>query len=210
VSRVFTATYDLCLWPSERLGMRALRRRAVADLRGRVLELGAGTGLNFPYYRDAAEVVAVEPDPGMRRRAAARARAPSVPIALVNARAEALPFAEGSVDAAVITLVLCSVGDVGQALAELRRVLRPGAPVRLIEHVRAPHALIAALQTALTPLQRRVAGNCHLDRRTVDALRAAGFTIEEARPHLRGSLVEVMARTPDVADAPHTPGDAHD
>jgi len=175
----------------------------VADLRGRVLELGAGTGLNFPHYR-AAEVVAIEPDPVMRGRAAARARVAHVPIALVDARAEALPFADGSFDAAAITLVLCSVGDVGQALAELRRVLRPHAHVRLIEHVRAPQAPIAVLQTALTPLQRRVAGNCHLDRRTVDALRAAGFTIEDVRPHLHGSLVEVMARTPDA------PGDSHD
>ncbi len=204
MSRVCAATYDLCLWPSERLGLRALRRHAVADLPGRVLELGAGTGLNFPHYRAAVEVVAVEPDPVMCQRATARARIAPVPITLVDARAEALPFANGSVDAAVITLVLCSVGDVGQALAELRRVLRPGAPVRLIEHVRAPQASVAALQTALTPVQRRVAGNCHLDRRTVDALRAAGFTIEEVRPHLRGSLVEVMARTP------HTPGNAHD
>ncbi len=204
MSRVCAAMYDLCLWPSERLGLRALRRRAVADLPGRVLELGAGTGLNFPHYRAAVEVVAVEPDPDMRRRATTRARAASVSIALVDARAEALPFAEGSVDAAAITLVLCSVGDVGQALAELRRVLRPAAPVHLIEHVRAPQALIAALQTALTPLQRRVAGNCHLDRRTVDALRAAGFTITEVRRRLGGSLVEVTARTPDAA------GDSHD
>jgi len=204
VSRLCAATYDLCLWPGERLGLRALRRRTVAGLRGRVLELGAGTGLNFPHYRDAAEVVAVEPDPAMRRRAATRARAASVPIVLVDAYAEALPVVDHSVDAAAITLVLCSVGDVGQALAELRRVLCPGAPVRLIEHVRAPHALIAALQTALTPLQKRVAGNCHLDRRTVDALRAAGFTIEEVRRRLGGSLVEVTAR------APYTPGNAHD
>ncbi len=204
MSRLFTTTYDLCLWPSERLGLRALRRRAVADLHGRVLELGAGTGLNFPHYRDATEVVAVEPDPAMRQRATARAWAASVPITFVDARAEALPFADRRFDAAAITLVLCSVGDVGQALAELRRVLRRGAPVHLLEHVRAPHALIAALQTALTPLQRRVAGNCHLDRRTVDALRAAGFIIEDVRPRLRGSLVEVTARTPDA------PGDSHD
>ncbi len=204
MSRLCAATYDLCLWPGERLGLRALRRRAVAGLRGRVLELGAGTGLNFPHYRDAAEVVAVEPDPAMRRRAATRARAASVPIVLVDAYAEALPTADHSVDAAAITLVLCSVGDVGQALSELRRVLRAGAPVHLIEHVRAPQASIAALQTALTPLQKRVAGNCHLDRRTVEALRAAGFTIEEVRRRLGGSLVEVTARTPDA------PGDSHD
>jgi len=198
VPRLFAATYDLGQWPGEHLGFRSLRARAVADLRGRVLELGAGTGLNFPHYRAAVEVVAIEPDLVMRGRAAARARAAHVPIALVDARAEALPFTDGSFDAAAITLVLCSVGDVGHTLAELRRVLRPGAPVHLIEHVRAPQAPIAVLQTALTPLQRRVAGNCHLDRRTVDALRTAGFTIEDVRRRLGGSLVEVAARAPDV------------
>ena len=136
VARLFAATYDLCQWPADKMGFRALRRRAVADLPGRVLELGAGTGLNFPFYRAATEVVAVEPDPDMRARAAARARAVDVPIQLVDAHAEQLPFADHSFDAAAITLVLCSVSDVAQSLAELRRVLRPGAPVHLVEHVR--------------------------------------------------------------------------
>ena len=127
VARLFATTYDLCQWPAEQVGVRALRRRAVADLPGRVLELGAGTGLNFPFYEAATEVVAVEPDPDMRVRAAARARVAHVPIHLVDAQAEQLPFADDSFDAAAITLVLCSVSDVTQALAELRRVLRPRA-----------------------------------------------------------------------------------
>src|SRR5712692_9694796 len=97
--RLCAATYDLCQWPAERLGLGKLRRRAVGDLAGRVLELGAGTGLNFPHYRAAAEVVAVEPDPRMRQRAARRARAARVPIHLVGAHAEALPFGAGSFDA---------------------------------------------------------------------------------------------------------------
>jgi ubiquinone/menaquinone biosynthesis C-methylase UbiE len=196
VARLFATTYDLCQWPAEQLGFRALRRRAVADLSGRVLELGAGTGLNFPFYQAATEVVAVEPDPDMRARAVGRARVAHVPIRLVDAPAEQLPFADHSFDAAAITLVLCSVSDVTQSLAELRRVLHPGAPVHLVEHVRAPQAPIAALQTALTPLQRRIAGNCHLDRRTADALRAADFTIEHARPHVGGILLELAARAP--------------
>jgi len=81
-------------------------------------------------------------------------------------------------------------------MAELRRVLRPGASVRLVEHVRAPQASVAAIQEALTRLQRRLAGNCQLDRRAEDALRAAGFTIERCRPHLGGSLLELTARAP--------------
>lgn len=196
MARYFALTYDLLQWPIERLGLRAFRHRAVSDLAGQLLELGAGTGLNFSYYDSAATVVAVEPDPAMRERALRRARDAGASVQVVDARAECLPFSDQIFDAAVITLVLCSVNDVERSLAELRRVLRPGALVRLIEHVRAPQAAVAAVQEALTPLQRRVAGNCHLDRRTAAALRAAGFTIERCRPHLGGSLLELTVRAP--------------
>lgn len=189
-------SYDLIARPLDRLGFERLRQRAVADLAGHVLDLGAGTGLNFSHYRAASKVVAVEPDPDTRERAARRALGARMPIEVVDARAERLPFPDRSFDAAVITLVLCSVEDVERSLVELRRVLRPGAPIRLIEHVRAPQAPIAAIQEALTPLQRRLAGNCHLARRTVDALHAAGFTIERCQSHLGGSLLELTVRAP--------------
>lgn len=200
MSRFFAASFDLFQWPVERLGFRALRQRAVSDLTGRVLDLGAGTGLNFPYYGPSTKVTAVEPDPDMRRRALKRAEASRTPIQLIDARAEELPFPDHSFDAAVITLVLCSVGDVDRSLAELCRVLRPGAPVRLIEHVRAPQAPVAALQEALTPLQRHLAGNCHLDRRTAEALRAAGFVTHQCRSHLAGSLLELAVYAPRLRD----------
>jgi len=196
VRKYFATTYDLFARPMDRLGFGSLRQRAASDLSGRVLELGAGTGLNFPHYRAASAVVAVEPDPAMRERAARRARGALVPIEVVDAYAEQLPFPDQTFDAAVITLVLCSVDDVERSLAELRRVLQPGSPVRLIEHVRAPQPSVAALQEALTPLQRRLAGNCHLDRCTANALRGAGFTVERCRPYLGGSLLELTARTP--------------
>ena len=180
---------------------REFRARTVADLKGRVLEVGAGSGPNFPYYRSVNRVMAVEPDPKLRRRAARllrllQARGVRTRIELVDARAEALPFADRSFDAAVLTLVLCSVDDVDAALAELRRVLRPGGRLHLVEHIRSPDAFVAGLQRRLTPLWRRVAGNCHLDRATPDALRAAGFTIEECIEHAGGVIVEIRARVP--------------
>jgi ubiquinone/menaquinone biosynthesis C-methylase UbiE len=172
-----------------------IRQRAVADLYGRVLEIGAGAGANFPYYRSGTHVVAVEPAPHRRREAIACARAARAAIRVIDARTEQLPFADASFDAAVLTLVLCSVEDVPQSLAELRRVLRTGAPVHLVEHVRASDGLTATLQAWLTRLTRRL-GGCHLDRCTVEAVRAAGFTIEQIQPHWDGLLVEVRARTP--------------
>ena len=193
---IVAGSMELALDIADRLGVARLRRRAVAPLAGRVLEIGAGSGRNFPHYRRATHVTAIEPDPAMRRIAAEAARRAPLPIEVVDARAEELPFLDGSFDGAAITLVLCSVARVPATLAELRRVLRPGAPVRLVEHVRHRLRSVAAMQAALTPMQRRLAGNCHLDRDTLAGLRAAGFTIEGVRSHLDGLLLEIAARSP--------------
>ncbi len=130
---------------------RDIRARAVGGLRGRVLEVGAGSGPNFPYYRGVNRVVAIEPDPRMRQRAARQVRllrqqGVRTPIEVIDGRPEQLPFAARSFDAAVLMLVLCSVDDVDAALAEMRRVLRPGASVRMVEHVCAPDPTTAAVQ----------------------------------------------------------------
>jgi len=174
---------------------RTFRFRAVSDLTGRVLEVGAGAGPNFPYYLAARRVVAVEPDREKRETAERYARSMPLPIQVIDARAELLPFAQRSFDAAVFTLVLCSVDDIELSLAEVRRVVRPGGTVRFVEHLRAPDPWVASLQTWATPFWRRIAGNCHLDRRTVEALQGAGFEIDRCRAHYGGVLVEVDART---------------
>lgn len=175
---------------------RKLRQKAVADLTGCVLEVGAGAGHNFPYYQAARKVIAVEPDPVRRQKAAQRALATRTPIRVVDALAEHLPFARHSFDAGVLTTVLCSVNDLALSLAELRRVLRPGAPLRLVEHVRSQDAEVAAMQTQLGAFLRRHGRGCYLDRCTVEAVRAAGFEIENLQSHLYGIVVEVSARTP--------------
>jgi len=188
---------------------RDIRARAVGGLRGRVLEVGSGSGPNFPYYRGVNRVVAVEPDPTMRRRAARqvhllRQQGVRTPIEIVDGRGEQLPFAARSFDAAVLTLVLCSVDDVDAALAEVRRVLRPGASVRMVEHVRAPDPTTAAVQAWMTRLNRRF-GGCHLDRDAVGALRWAGFEILDYTEHWNGVLVDVRARTPSASPHPPAP-----
>ncbi|MGB8003556.1 MAG: class I SAM-dependent methyltransferase [Gaiellaceae bacterium] len=163
----------------ERRGFGERRDRLVGALEGRVLEIGAGTGLNVPRYRAAEQVVVVEPDATYGRRLLARGDEASVPVEVVATRAEQLPFADESFDHAVASLALCSMTDVDAVLGELRRVLRPGGSLVFLEHVRSPSAKRARWQDRLTPLQRRIADGCHLNRDTPAAIERAGFDLTE-------------------------------
>src|SRR5262245_4841161 len=116
--------------------MEPLRARVASEATGRVIELGAGTGLNFHHYRDGARVTAIEPSGAMRRKAEARAREARASVDVLDGLAGALPAEDGSVDTVLLTFVLCSVKDVAAALAEVRRVLRPGGELRILEHVK--------------------------------------------------------------------------
>ncbi len=170
---VFSALYDLLLRIHDPL--RDRRRRLLADAHGLVLDLGSGTGANLPHYPPHARVVAVEPDPYMLRRlrrAWSRAKAR---VHLVQARGEVLPFPAGRFDLVVTTLVLCSVSDLHACLREVRRVLRPGGRLLFCEHVRASSSFWACVQDALTPVWKRVAGGCHPNRDTLQALERAGL-----------------------------------
>jgi len=160
------------------------RRELLGGLHGRVLDLGAGDGANFPHFPDTVrEVLAVEPEPYLRERAQRNgARAP-VPVRVVNALADHLPFEDHSMDAAVVALVLCSVPNQRAALHELHRVIRPGGELRFYEHVLAHDRRLARLQRLLerTGVWPRIAGGCHPARDTVTAIEAAGFVIERCR-----------------------------
>jgi ubiquinone/menaquinone biosynthesis C-methylase UbiE len=179
----FAAVYDLATCRFESKVLRRLRAWVAGEAVGRVLEVGVGTGADFPYYPGGLSVVAVDPDPFMLARARKRARRLGRDPDFVRAAAEALPFADGSFDTVVATLVFCSVLDPDRALAEVRRVLRPGGTFRFIEHVRARGGLLAQLQDTATPVWRRVAGGCHLNRRTVEAISAAGFELVRLEWH---------------------------
>lgn len=142
-----------------------LRREALADASGRVLEIGLGTGLNLPYYPPAVDSVdGVDPNPGMERIARRAVGEAAFPVELHLAGAERLPFADASFDTAVSTWTLCSVANVPAALAEIARVLRQGGRFLFLEHGRSHEPRVARWQRRLTPLQRRVADGCHLDR----------------------------------------------
>jgi ubiquinone/menaquinone biosynthesis C-methylase UbiE len=170
----------------------------LASATGRVIEVGAGTGLNLPHYPTAVtEVVALEPDPHMFRRLVAAMGDAAVPVRVARASAEALPFDDATVDAVVMSLVLCSVPDVDEALAEARRVLEPGGRLLFFEHVRADDPRFARWQDRLERPWGVVGGGCHPNRDTLAAIRAAGFEVQEverfdepnavlARPHILG------------------------
>jgi len=179
----FAALYDLIMARAERTFMRQVRQDVVGKARGRVLEVGCGTGASFPYYPDPASVVATEPDPYMLAKAKRRAQALSLPIAIVQAPAEALPFPDASFDTVVATFVLCSVNDPRRALAEVRRVLRPGGEFRFYEHVRYDHRLGALAQDAVTPLWRWMGAGCHPNRDIPRLVEEAGFRLVRLEVH---------------------------
>ncbi|MGW7424071.1 class I SAM-dependent methyltransferase [Streptomyces sp. NPDC054813] len=178
-----------------RLGMAAVRERLLSGLSGRVIEIGAGNGLNFARYPGAvAEVVALEPERTLRQLAAEAAVRAEVPVDVVPGAAEALPVKSEAYDAAVLSLVLCSVRDVPRALAEARRVLRPGGELRFFEHGRGGGPAMRFTQRALDrtvwPLLN---GGCRLSRDPIAELRAAGF---ELGPYRRVFLPENGPRLP--------------
>jgi len=161
------------------------RQRVVGAAEGRVLEIGVGSGLNFAFYGAAVtSVIGLEPSPALLRMARARASSAQVPITLLDASAEAIPLDGDSIDTVVTTWTLCTIPNAPLALAEIRRVLRPGGALRFVEHGRAPEPGVARWQDRLDPLWRRIAGGCHLNRKMDDLILGNGFRIE-ALEHAR-------------------------
>ena len=198
----FASLYDRLNASAERSYMGRVREEIVGGARGRVLEVGAGTGANFAYYNDhAEEIIATEPDSYMLERARPRVEDAGRPIDLRQASAEELPFEDGAFDTVVSTLVMCTVRDPLQALSEVRRVLKPSGELRLYEHVRFDHDFGAFWQDIITPVWRWFAAGCHPNRDTASLVREAGFEFERlemtkplpltppmvfARPHITG------------------------
>jgi len=158
---------------------RRLRRECVQGLSGTVLEVGFGSGLNLPWYpREVEKLWFVEPSQEARRMAREAIAAVSFPVEPLGDTAESLPLPGASIDAAVSTWTLCTIPDVERALGEIRRVLRPGAPFRFIEHGLSPEKRVARWQHRLTPLQKKLAGGCHLNRPIDRLLEQAGFRLD--------------------------------
>lgn len=158
--------------------IRQAREQTCAGLAGDVLELGFGSGLNVPHYpRAVTGVWAVDPSQVGRRLAEERVGASAVPVEYAGSTAESLPFPDGRFDAALSTFTLCTIPDVDRALAELARVLAPGASFHFLEHGHSPDAAVARWQRRFTPVHRRVAGGCHLTRDIAALLGEAGLEV---------------------------------
>ncbi|MBI4280480.1 MAG: class I SAM-dependent methyltransferase [Armatimonadetes bacterium] len=193
---IFAMLYDPMMRLTAEKHVAGHRRTLTARAGDRVLEIGAGTGANLPYYPAGHSVIAAEPDPHMVRRAAVKARMAPAQVHLVQAQAEALPFSDSMFDSVLCTLVLCSVDDPLEALREVWRVLRPGGQLLFFEHVRAGAPGWQRFQDVITPLWRRLGAGCHPNRDTTQAVRRAGFelvTLERVeygpyptKPHVEG------------------------
>lgn len=164
-----------------------LRNRAVAGARGTVLEIGFGSGLTLRHFPSTVErVLAVEPSMYARKLAVPRIAAAVMPVEYVGLDGQALALPDESVDTVVSMYTLCSIPDAARAVAEVRRVLRPGGSFFFLEHGLAESPKTRSRQRAFTPLWKRVVGGCHLDRDPGALLRNAGFTVECEKPYLKG------------------------
>lgn len=200
--------YDRFMAATEQACLARWRGELLADLRDEVLEVGAGTGANLPYYSAAVEnLVLSEPEPAMRKqleqKLASQAHA-AQQVEIAAALSHQLPYEAGRFDAVVCTLVLCSVPDVAASLAEVRRVLKPGGKFVFIEHVRdEQRAGRRLLQHAVQPAWRLIAGGCHLTRRTEQLIEGAGFEIQQIeRESMRKALPIVRPSIRGLANAP--------
>lgn len=194
MSSKFPSWYDFFMGPLERRKFQRVRQDLLKNAKGRVLELGSGTGVNFPLYRNVDHVIAIEPSPHMIDKSLSKLKLAVVPIEMVNASAERLPFEDHTFDTVVATLVFCTIPNVEEAINELKRVCKPNGKILLFEHVKMDITLLARLQEGLTPFWKKVCDGCCLNRDTLKAFTTQGLVIEKVEHFYKDLFVVAELR----------------
>lgn len=189
VSQSFAKWYDFFMAPLEQRKFKGIRKELLNNARGKVLEIGSGTGINFPYYVAAESVTAIEPSEYMIEQSHSKKKLSSVPLEVVNANAGQLPFEDDTFDTIVATLVLCTIPDVDKALKEIKRVCKPEGTILVFEHVKMDDRFLAALQGLLTPFWKRICDGCCLNRDTITCLKMNGFSFIKMRKYYKGLFI---------------------
>jgi ubiquinone/menaquinone biosynthesis C-methylase UbiE len=192
--KIFAAIYDRGMAEVEKAGLAAHRETLLASVKGRVLEIGGGTGANLAFYRDGVtELVITEPEEPMARRLEHKLRGYRISTSVLRAPAEQLPLETESFNCAVSTLVLCTVADPGRALAEVRRLLKPDGRLLFIEHVRSEDPKLARWQDRLRRPWAWFGYGCQTNRPTLATIRGAGFSVVELRNEWLRKMPPIVA-----------------
>ncbi len=193
MSLLFSKWYDFFMSPLEKNKFKRIRKELLSKATGQVLEIGSGTGINFPLYRGVDKVVATEPSPHMIERSRQKHQQFFVPIMMVQANAEDLPFAENSFDTVVATLVFCTIPNPEKAMEEIIRVCKPGGKILFFEHIKMDNDFLAALQEVLTPGWKKICDGCCLNRDTLGLLKENNLQINEMKNYYNGLFIFVEA-----------------
>jgi ubiquinone/menaquinone biosynthesis C-methylase UbiE len=194
LSSKFAKWYDFFMSPLEQRKFKRIRSELLKGAGGKVLELGSGTGINFPLYSTVDKVVAIEPSQPMIDRSLAKQKAAVVPIEIVHASAENLPFEDRTFDTVVATLVFCTIPNVEKAINELKRVCKPDGKILLFEHVKMENAVLSKMQESLTPFWKKFCDGCCLDRETLKAFTNQGLEIERVEQFYKDLFVVAVLK----------------
>jgi ubiquinone/menaquinone biosynthesis C-methylase UbiE len=178
LSSTFPKWYDFFMGPLERRKFKRVRQDLLKSATGKVLEIGSGTGINFPLYKNVDRVIAIEPSQPMIQQSMSKLDSAMVPIEMVNASAERLPFEDHTFDTVVATLVFCTIPNVEEAINELKRVCKPNGKILLFEHVKMENSVLSSMQESLTPLWKKICDGCCLNRETLKAFTSQGLKVE--------------------------------
>lgn len=190
----FPRWYDFFMGPLERRKFTSVRQDLLENATGKVLEIGSGTGVNFPLYRNVDHVIAIEPSQHMIDQSHSKLKLAAVPIKMVKASAERLPFEDHTFDTVVATLVFCSIPNVEEAINELKRVCKPNGKILLFEHVKMENTALSRMQDGLTPLWKKICDGCCLNRDTLKAFTSQGLKVESVEKFYQDLFIVAKLR----------------